>query len=217
MSHRQRGGERAAVDVRHQDAGDRQDGVLGDGLRPGHGIDRRVVDGHDPDKRDRGLAVVYSVIDDNCDDAVSRNRSVASRAEADRLQRSLVVGKQSDPGERQDFGDRVVAGSGDTAPATTGWPSADRRLRVRQRDGCRSDIRAAEIRDNADFGSTDIASATITLTNRKLGDLLTATSSLPPGITASSFDPCSRNPDALRGRFVCQLRDCAGGDPLQRS
>jgi hypothetical protein len=40
-----------------------------------------------------------------------------------------------------------------------------------------------------DFGSTDIASATITLTNPQAGDLLTATSSLPPGITASSYDP----------------------------
>ena len=28
--------------------------------------------------------------------------------------------------------------------------------------------------------------------------------------------PGHRNPDALRRRFVCRLRDCAGGDPLQR-
>ena len=39
--------------------------VLGDGLRGRHGVDRGVVDGHDLDKRGRGLAVVYSVIDDN--------------------------------------------------------------------------------------------------------------------------------------------------------
>ena len=41
--HVERGGERAAVDVRHRDAGDRQGGVLGDALRARHGIDRRVV------------------------------------------------------------------------------------------------------------------------------------------------------------------------------
>ena len=40
-----------------------------------------------------------------------------------------------------------------------------------------------------DFGSTDIASATITLTNPQIGDLLTATLPLPGGITASSYDP----------------------------
>ena len=40
-----------------------------------------------------------------------------------------------------------------------------------------------------DFGSTNIASATITLTNPQIGDLLTATLPLPGGITASSYDP----------------------------
>ena len=40
-----------------------------------------------------------------------------------------------------------------------------------------------------DIGSTDIASATITLTNPQAGDLLTATGSLPPGITASAYNP----------------------------
>ena len=39
-----------------------------------------------------------------------------------------------------------------------------------------------------DIGST-IASATITLTNPQAGDLLTATGSLPGGITASAYDP----------------------------
>ncbi|HEY9378307.1 MAG TPA: hypothetical protein VIQ02_14580, partial [Jiangellaceae bacterium] len=39
-----------------------------------------------------------------------------------------------------------------------------------------------------DIGST-IASATITLTNPQLGDLLTATLPLPGGITASAYDP----------------------------
>ena len=52
VSDRQRGGERAAVDVRHRDAGDRQDGVLGDGLRGRHGVDRGVVHCIDSD-RDR--------------------------------------------------------------------------------------------------------------------------------------------------------------------
>ena len=61
-----------------------------------------------------------------------------------------------------------------------------------------------------------IASATITLTNPQTGDLLTATLPLPGGITASADDPRHRNPDALQRRFVCRLRDCAGGDPLQR-
>ena len=50
--HIERGGERAAVDVRHRDAGDRQDGVLGDALRGRHGIDRGVVHWIDGD-RDR--------------------------------------------------------------------------------------------------------------------------------------------------------------------
>ena len=40
-----------------------------------------------------------------------------------------------------------------------------------------------------DIGSTDIASATITLTNPQIGDLLTATLPLPGGITASAYDP----------------------------
>ena len=48
----ERGGERAAVDVRHRDAGDRQGGVLGDALRARHGIDRGVVHWIDSD-RDR--------------------------------------------------------------------------------------------------------------------------------------------------------------------
>ena len=39
-----------------------------------------------------------------------------------------------------------------------------------------------------DIGST-IASATITLTNPQIGDLLTATLPLPGGITASAYDP----------------------------
>ena len=40
-----------------------------------------------------------------------------------------------------------------------------------------------------DIGSTNIASATITLMNRQTGDLLTATLPLPGGITASAYDP----------------------------
>src|SRR4029453_12177633 len=68
----------------------------------------RIIGRHDRDKRDRGLALVYAIVDDNFDDAVSRNRSVASRAEADRLQRRLVVGERSGVGERQGSGDRVV-------------------------------------------------------------------------------------------------------------
>ena len=90
---------------------------------------------HDRDKRDRGLAVVYSVIDDDLNDAVSRNRIVASRAEADRLQRSLVVGERSDAGERQGSGGRVVSGSGDTARQRAGHGQRVTCLRVRQRDG----------------------------------------------------------------------------------
>jgi hypothetical protein len=115
--------------------GDRQDGVLGDALRARHGVDRGVVDGHDRNKRGRGLAVVYSVIDDDLNDAVSRDRIVASRAEADRLQRGLVVGKRSDVGERQGSGDRIVRGSGDTARQRQGGGQQIADLRVRQRDG----------------------------------------------------------------------------------
>ena len=48
----ERGGERAAVDVRHRDAGDRQGGVLVDALSTRHGIDRGVVHWIDSD-RDR--------------------------------------------------------------------------------------------------------------------------------------------------------------------
>ena len=147
MSDRQRGGERAAVAVRHRDAGDRQGGVLGDGLRGRHGVDRGVVDGHDRNKRGRGLAVVYSVIDDDLNDAVSRNRIVASRAEADRLQRSLVVGERGDAGERQDSGDRVVAGSHDASRQRAGSRQQVASLRVRQRDGRRSESRAVGIGD----------------------------------------------------------------------
>ena len=66
-----------------------------------------------------------------------------------------------------------------------------------------------------DIGST-IASATITLTNPQIGDLLTATLLPPGGITASADDQRPRDHHALRHRFVCRLRDCAGGDPLQR-
>ena len=40
-----------------------------------------------------------------------------------------------------------------------------------------------------DIGSTEIASATITLTNPQIGDLLTATLPLPGGITASAYNP----------------------------
>ena len=65
-----------------------------------------------------------------------------------------------------------------------------------------------------DIGST-IASATITLTNPQIGDLLTATLPLPGGITASAYDPATGAPDALRRHLLRQLRDCAGGDPLQ--
>ena len=100
----------------------------------------RVIDGHDRDKRDRGLAVVYAVVDDNFDDAVSRNRIVASRAEADRLQRSLVVSEGGDAGERQEPGDRVVSGSGDAARQTPVTVSSIAALRVRQRDGGRSEV-----------------------------------------------------------------------------
>ena len=104
----------------------------------------RVIGRHDRDKRERGLAVVYSVIDDDLNDAVSRNRIVASRAEADRLQRSLVVGERSDVGERQGSGGRVVSGSGDAARQRQGGGQQIADLRVRQRDGRRSD-RAADI------------------------------------------------------------------------
>ena len=44
----------------------------------------------------------------------------------------------------------------------------------------------------------DLASATITLTNPQIGDLLTATGPLPGGITAVRLQPGHRNPDALR-------------------
>ena len=40
-----------------------------------------------------------------------------------------------------------------------------------------------------DIGSTTLASATITLTNPQIGDLLTATLPLPGGITASAYNP----------------------------
>ena len=52
-----------------------------------------------------------------------------------------------------------------------------------------------------DIGST-IASATITLTNPQIGDLLTATLPLPGGITASAYDPVTGTPDALQRRFA---------------
>jgi hypothetical protein len=95
----------------------------------------RIIGRHDRNKRGRGLAVVYSVIDDDLNDADPRNRSVASRAEADRLQRRLVVGERSDVGERQGSGDRVVSGSGDTARRRQGGGQQIADLRVRQRDG----------------------------------------------------------------------------------
>ena len=68
-----------------------------------------------------------------------------------------------------------------------------------------------------DIGST-IASATIRLTNPQAGDLLTATQSRCRCGRYHRFrlQPGHRNPDALRRRFVYRLRDCAGGDPLQR-
>ena len=66
-----------------------------------------------------------------------------------------------------------------------------------------------------DIGSA-IASATITLTNPQTGDLLTATLPLPGGHHRFRLRPGHRNPDALQHRFVRRLRDCAGGDPLQR-
>ena len=50
-------------------------------------------------------------------------------------------------------------------------------------------ITADSLIGDPDIGSTDIASATITLTNPQAGDLLTATGSLPPGITASAYNP----------------------------
>ena len=50
-------------------------------------------------------------------------------------------------------------------------------------------ITADTLIGDPDIGSTDIASATITLTNPQAGDLLTATGSLPPGITASAYNP----------------------------
>ena len=53
--HIERGGERAAVDVRHRDAGDRQDSVLGDALRARHGIDRGVVHWIDGDRDNVGV------------------------------------------------------------------------------------------------------------------------------------------------------------------
>ena len=42
-----------------------------------------------------------------------------------------------------------------------------------------------------DIGSTTLASATITLTNPQVGDLLTATLPLPGGITASAYNPAT--------------------------
>ena len=52
-----------------------------------------------------------------------------------------------------------------------------------------------------DIGST-IASATITLANPQIGDLLTATLPLPGGIAASAYDPATGAPDALRRRLA---------------
>ena len=42
-----------------------------------------------------------------------------------------------------------------------------------------------------DIGSTDIASATITLKNAEAGDTLAVSGALPGGITASAYDPAT--------------------------
>ena len=65
-----------------------------------------------------------------------------------------------------------------------------------------------------DIGST-IASATITLANPQIGDLLTATLPLPGGITASAYDPATGLLTLSGVASLRRLRDCAGGDPLQ--
>ena len=65
-----------------------------------------------------------------------------------------------------------------------------------------------------DIGST-IASATITLTNPQW-----RSAGRHPAVAGRHhrfrLQPGHRNPDALQRRFVRRLRDCAGGDPLQR-
>ena len=109
--------------------------------------DRRVVRRGDTDQCRRHIAVVYSVIDDNFDDAVSRDRIVASAAEADRLQRSLVFSERSEAGEREDAGTGIVAGRGDRSRQRPADRQQIADLRVRQRDRRGSDIRAADIGD----------------------------------------------------------------------
>ena len=96
MSDRQRGGERAAVDVRHRDADDRQDGVLGDGLPARHGVDRGVVQGGDGDlRRLRGGTVILAVGQTPPQRArrigAEVRRILAGRPELDRLHERLVI------------------------------------------------------------------------------------------------------------------------------
>ena len=94
--HIERGGERAAVDVRHRDADDRQDGVLGDGLRARHGVDRGVVQGGDGDlRRLRGGTVILAVVQTPPQRArrigAEVRRILAGRPEADRLHERLII------------------------------------------------------------------------------------------------------------------------------
>jgi hypothetical protein len=104
VSDRQRGGERAAVDVRHRDAGDRQDAVLGEGLRGRHGVDRGVVPGNDTECRRcgrDGRAIRYEPSQGPLRTRVEVGGIVARRLKSDRLQQRLVVRDRTRPGEDQ--------------------------------------------------------------------------------------------------------------------
>ena len=90
--------------VRHQDAGDRQGGVLGGGLRGRHGIDWGVVRGNDIECRRcgrDGRAIRYEPSQGPLRTRVEVGGIVARRLKLDRLQQRLVVRDRTRTGEDQ--------------------------------------------------------------------------------------------------------------------